>query len=69
MEQLLLLLQQIYRDLSILSNYPPEEREERLEGYFQFLVEIRDIIRVLNRIVEGHTAWGWKIDWGIYPGN
>ena len=67
MEQLLLLLQQIYRDLSILSNYPPEEREERLEGYFQFLVEIRDIIRVLNRIVEGNTAWGWKIDWGYLP--
>ena len=67
MEQLLLLLQQIYRDLSILSNYPPEKREERLEGYFQFLVEIRDIIRVLNRIVEGNTAWGWKIDWGYLP--
>ena len=67
MEQLLLLLQQIYRDLSILSNYPPEEREERLEGYFQFLVEIRDIIRVLNRIVEGTTSWGWKIDWGCLP--
>ena len=67
MEQLLLLLQQIYRDLSILSNYPPEEREERLEGYFQFLVETRDIIRVLNRIVEGNTSWGWKIDWGCLP--
>ena len=67
MEQLLLLLQQIYRDLSILSTYPPEEREERLEGYFQFLVEIRDIIRVLNRIVEGTTSWGWKIDWGCLP--
>ena len=67
MEQLLLLLQQIYRDLSILSNHPPEEREERLEGYSQFLVEIRDIIRVLNRIVEGNTAWGWKIDWGYLP--
>ena len=67
MEQLLLLLQQIYRDLSILSNYPPEEREERLEGYFRFLVEIRDIIRVLNRIVEGNTSWGWKIDWGYLP--
>ena len=67
MEQLLLLLQQIYRDLSILSNYPPEEREERLEGYFWFLVEIRDIIRVLNGIVEGTTSWGWKIDWGCLP--
>ena len=45
MEQLLLILQQIYRDLCILSIRPPEEREERLEGYFQFLVEIRDKIR------------------------
>ena len=60
MEQLLLLLQQIYRDLSILSNYPPEEREARLEGYFQFLFEIRDIIRVLNRIVEGKYCMGME---------
>ena len=67
MEQLLLLIQQIYRDLSTLSNYLPEEREEQLEGYFQFLVEIRDIIRVLTRIVEGSTSWGWKIDWGYLP--
>ena len=67
MEQLLLLIQQIYRDLSTLSNYPPEEREERLEGYFRFLVEIRSIIRVLDRIVEGRTNWGWKIDWGYLP--
>ena len=67
MEQLLLLIQQIYRDLSALSNYLPEEREERLEGYFRFLVEIRDIIRVLNRIVEESTNWGWKIDWGYLP--
>ena len=67
MEQLLLLIQQIYRDLSTLSNYPPEEREERLEGYFPFLVEIRSIIRELDRIVEGRTNWGWKIDWGYLP--
>ena len=46
MEQLILLIQQIYRDLNILSNYSPEEREELREGYFQFLNEIRDIIRV-----------------------
>ena len=58
MEQLLLLIQQIYRDLSTLSNYPPEEREEQLEGYFRFLVEIRGIIRILTRIVEGSTNWG-----------
>ena len=63
MEQLLLLIQQIYSDLSALSNYPPEEREERLEGYSRFLVEIRDVIRVLSRIVGGSTTWGWKIEW------
>ena len=67
MEQLLLLLQQIYRDLSILSDYPPEEREERLEGLVRFLVEIKGIIRVLKGIVEGTTSWGWKIDWGYLP--
>ena len=67
MEQLLLLIQQIYKDLSVLSNCPPEEREERLEGYYRFLVEIRGIIRVLNRVVEGITSWGWKIDWGYLP--
>ena len=45
MEQLFLLIQQIYRDLNILSNYSSEEREEWREGYFRFLDEIRDIIR------------------------
>ena len=67
MEQLFLLIQQIYRDLNILSNYSPEEREELLEGYYQFLSEIRNIVIVLNRIVEGSTSWGWKIDWGSLP--
>ena len=67
MEQLFLLIQQIYRDLNILSNYSPEEREELLEGYFRFLVEIKDIIRALNRIVGGSTYWGWKIKWGSLP--
>ena len=33
MEQLFWLIQQIYRDLNILSNYSPEEREELLAGY------------------------------------
>ena len=67
MEQLFLLIQQIYRDLNILSNYPPEEREELREGYFRFLDEIRDIIRTLSRIVGGSTYWGWKIEWGCQP--
>ena len=67
MEQLFLLIQQIDRDLDILSNYLPEEREELLEGYSWFLAEIKDLIVALNRVVEGSTSWGWKIDWGSLP--
>ena len=67
MEQLFLLIHQIYRDLNILSNYSPEEREELREGYFLFLDKIRDIIRALSRIIGGSTYWGWKIEWGCQP--
>ena len=67
MEQLFLLIQQIYRDLNILSNFSPEEREELPEGYFQFLVKIKDIIRALSRIIGGSTYWGWKVEWGCQP--
>ena len=67
MEQLLWLIQQIYRDLNILSNYSPEEREELREGYFRFLDEIRDIIRALSRIIGGSKYWGWKVEWGCQP--
>ena len=64
MEQLFLLIQQIYRVLNILSNYSPDEREELLERYYRFLFEIKDKVTALNRIIEGSTSWGWKIDWG-----
>ena len=67
MEQLFWLIQQIYRDLNILSNYSPEEREELREGHFGFLDEIRDIIRALSRIIGGSTYWGWKFEWGCQP--
>ena len=67
MEQLFLLIQQIYRALNILSNYSQSEREELLEGYHCFLSEINDIVIALNRIVEGSTKWGLKIDWGYQP--
>ena len=67
MEQLFLLIQQIYRDLNILSNYSPEEREELREGYFQFLDEIKDIIRALSRNIGGSSYWGWKVEWGCQP--
>ena len=67
MEQLFLLIQQIYRDLNILSNCSPEEEEELQGGYFQFLNKIKDIIKALSRIVGGSTYWGWKIEWGCQP--
>ena len=67
MEQLFLLIQQVYRVLNILSSHSPKEREELLDGYQQFLCEIESIIIVLSRIVEGSTSWGWKIDWGSLP--
>ena len=68
MEQLFLLIQQIYRDLNILSNYSPEEREELREGYFQFLVEIKDIIRALNRIIGGSTYWVGRLSGDVSHG-
>ena len=67
MEQLFLLIQQIYRVLNILSNYSHKEREELLEGYQQFLFEVESIVIALYRIVEGSTSWGWKINWGSLP--
>ena len=67
MEQLSLLIQQMYQLLSILSTYSPSEREELLEGYQKFLFEIKDIVVALNRIVEESTSSGWKIDWGYQP--
>ena len=67
MEQLSLLIQQIYRLLSILSTYSQSEREVLLKGYQSFLSEIKNTVIALNRIVEGSTSWGWKIDWGYQP--
>ena len=67
MEQLLVIIQQIYEFLSILNDYTQKEREELLEGYPHFLFEIKDLIRTLDRIVGGSTYWGWKIEWGCQP--
>ena len=67
MEQLLIIIQQIYEFLSILSDYTQKEWGELLEGYPHFLFEIKDLIRILDRIVEGSTYWGWKIEWGCQP--
>ena len=65
MEQLLVIIQQIYEFLSILNDYNQKERGVLLEEYPRFLVEIKELIRTLDRIVEGSTYWGWK--WGCQP--
>ena len=67
MEQLLIIIQQIYEFLSILNDYTQKERGKLLEGYPRFLFEIKDLIRTLDRIVGGSTYWGWKIEWGCQP--
>ena len=67
MEQLLIIIQQIHKLLSILNSYTQEEREELLVGYQRFLFEIKDLLKTLDRIVGGSTYWGWKIEWGYHP--
>ena len=67
MEQLLVIIQQIYRLLSILNSYTQEEREELLVGYPHFLFETKELLRTLDRNVGGSTYWGWKIEWGCQP--
>ena len=67
MEQLLVIIQQIYELLNILNSYTQGEREELLEGYPHFLFEVKELLRILNRIVGGSTYWGWKIEWGCQP--
>ena len=64
MEQLLEIIQQIYELLNILNVYTQGEREELLEGYPRFLLEVKELLRILDRIVGGSTYWGWKIEWG-----
>ena len=67
MEQLLEIIQQIYELLNILSVYTQGEHEELLEGYPRFLLEVKELLRILDRIVGGSTYWGWKIEWGCQP--
>ena len=55
MEQLLEIIQQIYELLDILNTYTRGEREELLEGYPHFLLEIKELLRILDRIVGGST--------------
>ena len=65
MEQLLEIIQQIYELLNILNVYTQGEREELLEGYPRFLLEVKELLRILDRIVGGSTYWGWKIECGM----
>ena len=67
MEQLLVIIQQIHELLDILNSHTQEEREELLEGYPRFLFEVKELLRILSRIVGGSTYWGWKIEWGCQP--
>ena len=67
MEQLIEIIQQIYELLNILNVYTQGEREELLEGYPHFLLEVKELLRILDRIVGGSTYWGWKIEWGCQP--
>ena len=67
MEQLLVIIQQICELLNILNGYTQGEREELLEGYPHFLFEVKELLRILDRIVGGSTYWGWKIEWGCQP--
>ena len=55
MEQLLVIIQQIYELLDILNNYTQGECEELLEGYPRFLFEVKELLRILDRIVGGST--------------
>ena len=48
MEQLLIIIQQIYEFLDILNNYTQGEREELLEGYPRFLFEVKELLRILH---------------------
>ena len=67
MEQLLVIIQQIYELLDILNSYTQGECEELLEGYPCFLFEAKELLGILDRIVGGSTYWGWKIEWGCQP--
>ena len=67
MEQLLIIIQQIHELLDILNNYTQGEREKLLEGHPRFLFEVKELLRILDRIVGGSTYWGWKIEWGCQP--
>ena len=45
--------QQIYQLLDILKCYTQGEHEELLEGYPRFLCQVKELLGILDRIVEG----------------
>ena len=67
MEQLLVIIQQIYQLLNILNCYTQGEREELLKGYPRFLSQVKELLGIIDRIVGGSTYWGWKVEWGCQP--
>ena len=67
MEQLLIIIQQIYELLDILNGCTQGEQEELLEGYPRFLCQVKELLGILDRIVGGSTYWEWKIEWGCQP--
>ena len=67
MEQLLVIIQQIYQFLNILNCYTQGEHEELLEGYHRFLSQVKELLGILDRIVGGITYWGLKVEWGCQP--
>ena len=62
-----MIIQQIYQLLNILNCYTQGEREELLEGYPRFLLQVIELLGILDRIVGGSTYWGWKVEWGCQP--
>ena len=68
MEQLLEIIQQIYELLDILNTYTQGECEELLEGYPRFLLEVKELLRILDRIVGGSTYWVGRLNGDVSPG-
>ena len=62
-----MIIQQIYELLDILNKDTQGGCKELLEGYHHFLFEVKELLRILDRIVGGSTYWGWKIEWGCQP--
>ena len=67
MEQLLVIIRQIYELLDILNSYTQGECEELLEGYPRFLFEVKKLLKILDRIVGGSTYGFGRLSGGCQP--